>query len=43
LKRGQGLKSGTSITWAESQPQWPDGSRPRSIVIDLCAGVFPED
>jgi hypothetical protein len=27
--------SGTAIVWAESQPQWPDGSRPRSIVIDL--------
>ena len=25
----------TAISWAESQPQWPDGSRRRSIVIDL--------
>jgi hypothetical protein len=25
--RGQGIK------WAESQPMWPDGTRPRSIVI----------
>jgi hypothetical protein len=27
-------KSGIAIVWAESQPQWPDGSRRRSIVID---------
>jgi putative DNA primase/helicase len=27
-------KAGTAIVWAESQPKWPDGSRPRSIVID---------
>lgn len=25
----------TSITWSESQPEWPDGSRPRSIMIEL--------
>jgi hypothetical protein len=30
-KRGQ--HSGSSIVWAESQVEWPDGSRPRSIVI----------
>jgi Domain of unknown function (DUF927) len=30
-KRGQ--CSGSSIVWAESQVEWPDGSRPRSIVI----------
>jgi putative DNA primase/helicase len=35
LRGGHGLKSGTSITWAESQPLWPDGSRPRSIVVEL--------
>jgi hypothetical protein len=23
------------IVWAESQPQWPDGTRPRSIVITV--------
>jgi hypothetical protein len=23
-----------AIVWAESQPMWPDGSRPRPIVID---------
>jgi len=28
-------KPGTGIVWAESQPQWPGGSRPRSIGIDL--------
>ena len=28
-------KPGTGIVWAESQPLWPDGSRPRSIVIEL--------
>jgi putative DNA primase/helicase len=27
-------KSGIAIVWAESQPMWPDGSRPRSIVIE---------
>jgi hypothetical protein len=27
-------KPGTAIVWAESQPEWPDGSRRRSIVID---------
>jgi putative DNA primase/helicase len=25
----------TSITWSEVQPTWPDGSRPRSIVIEF--------
>jgi Domain of unknown function (DUF927) len=32
-KRGQ--HSGSSIVWAESQVEWPDGSRPRSIVIRI--------
>jgi len=32
--RGQG------IVWAESQPQWPDGTRKRSVVIDLTADLF---
>jgi putative DNA primase/helicase len=27
-------KPGIAIVWAESQLMWPDGSRPRSIVID---------
>jgi Domain of unknown function (DUF927) len=27
-------KSGIAIVWAESQPMWPDGSRPRSIIIE---------
>jgi hypothetical protein len=26
-------KPGIAIVWAESQPKWPDGTRPRSIVI----------
>jgi Domain of unknown function (DUF927) len=26
-------KPGIAIVWAESQPTWPDGTRPRSIVI----------
>ncbi len=26
-------KAGHAIVWAETQPNWPDGSRPRSIVI----------
>lgn len=37
-KSGTGIKSppsktGKSITWAESQSEWPDGRRPRSIVF----------
>jgi putative DNA primase/helicase len=31
-------KPGTAIVWAESQPEWPDGSRRRSIVIDKDPG-----
>jgi putative DNA primase/helicase len=31
---------GVAIVWAESQRKWPDGSRPRSIVIDLQPGLF---
>jgi hypothetical protein len=31
----QNSKSATGIIWAESQMRWPDGSRPRSIVIDI--------
>jgi putative DNA primase/helicase len=27
-------KSGIAIVWAESQPLWPDGTRPRSIIIE---------
>lgn len=33
-------KSGNGIVWAESQPQWPHGSRPRSIVINLIPGFL---
>jgi putative DNA primase/helicase len=33
-KRGQG------IVWAESQPQWPDGTRRRSVVIDVKDELF---
>jgi hypothetical protein len=34
--------SGTAIVWAESQPQWPDGFRPRSIVMRLKPTLFKE-
>jgi hypothetical protein len=33
-------KNGPAIVWAESQPTWPDGSRPRSVVIDLQPDLF---
>jgi putative DNA primase/helicase len=33
-------KAGIAIVWAESQPNWPDGSRPRSIVIKNRPGLF---
>jgi putative DNA primase/helicase len=33
-------KPGTAILWAESQPEWPDGSRRRSIVINVQPGLF---
>jgi hypothetical protein len=32
--------SGIAIVWAESQPEWPDGSRPRSVVIDPRPELF---
>jgi putative DNA primase/helicase len=35
-------KSGNAIVWAESQPEWPDRSRPRSIVIELKGGLFDQ-
>jgi hypothetical protein len=31
-------KVGNAIVWAESQPEWPDGRRPRSIMIELRHG-----
>jgi hypothetical protein len=34
--------SGNAIVWAESQPEWPDGSRPRSIVIELSHGLLDQ-
>jgi putative DNA primase/helicase len=34
------IKSGNAIVWAESQPEWPDGCRPRSVVIGLSAGLL---
>jgi putative DNA primase/helicase len=40
LTGGHRSQPGTSITWAESQPKWPDGSRPRSIVVNRRAGVL---
>ena len=39
-KRGPSGSSTPAITWAESQPLWPDGSRPRSIVLELGPGVL---
>jgi putative DNA primase/helicase len=33
-------KGGRGIVWAESQPQWPDGTRRRSVVIDVKADLF---
>jgi hypothetical protein len=33
-------KRGNDIVWAESQPQWPDGVRRRSIVIDVSGNLF---
>jgi putative DNA primase/helicase len=37
---GRRPRSGTSIVWAESQPTWPDRSRPRSIEIVVRRGLF---
>jgi hypothetical protein len=34
------LEEGPGIKWAEAQPTWPDGSRPRSIVINVGPGLF---
>jgi putative DNA primase/helicase len=42
LKRRSAVKSGSSVTWAESHVTWPNGSRRRSIVIDLHPDVFRE-
>ena len=33
-RRVQSIRPSAGV-WAESQPEWPDGSRPRSIVIEL--------
>ncbi len=38
--RGPCGSSTPAITWAESQPFWPDGVRRRSIVIELPRGVL---
>lgn len=35
-------KSGNAIVWAESQSEWPDRSRPRSIVIKLKDGLLDQ-
>jgi hypothetical protein len=39
-KRGPSGSSVPSITWAENQPMWPDGSRRRSIVLEQRSGGF---
>jgi hypothetical protein len=36
---GRKTATGTGIVWAESQPTWPDGTRARSIVLDLSLSV----
>jgi hypothetical protein len=41
-KRGPSGTSTPAITWAESQPLWPDGVRRRSIVIELRPGMLSE-
>jgi Domain of unknown function (DUF927) len=41
-KRGPSGSSVPSITWAENQPMWPDGSRARSIVIELRPGMLDD-
>jgi hypothetical protein len=35
-----GRRPGSGLEWAERQPLWPDGSRPRSIVVKLPNGVW---
>jgi hypothetical protein len=39
-KPTQPAKWGNAIVWAERQPEWPDGRRPRSVVISLIDGLF---
>jgi hypothetical protein len=39
LSRGGKPASGNAVVWAESQPTWPHGPRPRSIVLDLPLSV----
>jgi putative DNA primase/helicase len=41
-KRGPSGNSAPAITWAESQPLWPDGSRPRSIILELRPGELSD-
>jgi hypothetical protein len=36
---GRKTAKGAGIVWAESQPTWPDGTRARSIVLDLPLSV----
>jgi hypothetical protein len=38
--RPKPAKPGQGIVWAESQPQWPDGTRRRSVVIDVKDELF---
>ncbi len=39
LSHGRARKPGRSLEWAQSQELWPDKTRPRSVVIDLPAGL----
>jgi putative DNA primase/helicase len=41
-RRGPSGNSAPAITWAESQPLWPDGLRRRSIVLKLGPGVLSD-
>jgi hypothetical protein len=41
-KRSPCGTSTPAVTWAESQPLWPDGKRRRSIVIELRPGMLPQ-
>ncbi|MFL6795812.1 MAG: DUF927 domain-containing protein [Xanthobacteraceae bacterium] len=37
LQSRAAAKPGNAVGWADSQPKWPDGKRPHSIVIDMRA------
>lgn len=43
LNRGGGKQTVRSLEWAQAQPFWPDGTRPRAIVIYLPMGLSTLD